>query len=164
VAAIVVADLMRRSRLGLELQASREDEPAALAVAIRVGACRAAAFVASAFVVGVGGALFAGAIGSFSPDAFYLGITFMTIAMLVVGGTRSLTGAVTGVLVISVVTELLRRAEQGFDLGVVRFDGRAGLREVGLAIVFLLILIIRPRGLTGGRELRLPSRLTGSPR
>ena len=90
--------------------------------------------------------------------------------MLVVGGLRSLSGAVLGSLFITVVAELLRRAEGGFDLGFIHFGGRSGVREVGLALVLLGVLVWRPEGLTGGREIadvnalkrRRNSRTTGA--
>ena len=75
-----------------------------------------------------------------------------------IGGTTSLTGAVVGTLAISAVSELLRRIEGGVDLGFVQISGKPGLREVGLALVMLAILIFRPGGLTGGREIGWPFR------
>ena len=64
---------------------------------------RTIAFVLSAFFVGVAGALFGMFIGSFNPDAFFLNITFLMVAMLVIGGMTSLAGAVVGTLAISAV-------------------------------------------------------------
>ena len=64
---------------------------------------RTIAFVLSAFLAGVAGALFGMFIGSFNPDAFFLNITFLMVAMLVIGGTTSLTGAVVGMIAISAV-------------------------------------------------------------
>ena len=75
-------------------------------------------FVLSAFFVGVAGALFGMFIGSFNPDAFFLNITFLMVVMLVIGGTTSLAGAVVGTIVISAVSEILRRIEGGVDLGL----------------------------------------------
>ena len=108
--------------------------------------------------MGVAGALFGMFIGSFNPDAFFLNITFLMIAMLVIGGTTSLAGAVVGTLAISAVSEFLRRVEGGVDLGFVHVSAQPGLREVALALAMLAILIFRPRGLMGGRELGWPFR------
>jgi branched-chain amino acid transport system permease protein len=74
---------------------------------------------------------------------------------------------VIGSLTISFVAELLHRIEQGADLGPLHVPARPGLREVGLAIIMLAILILRPRGLTNGHELpwpRLPRRRSGGMR
>jgi branched-chain amino acid transport system permease protein len=156
--AIVAAWALQRSAIGLRLRASREQETAARALGIAVGAERAVAFVASAFFVGVAGALLGMFIGSFNPDAFFLNITFLMVVMLVIGGVGSLAGAVVGTIAISVGAELLRRVEGGVDLGFAELPSRPGLREVGLAVLMLVILIRKPSGLTGGHELAWPGR------
>jgi branched-chain amino acid transport system permease protein len=46
--------------------------------------------------------------------------------------------------------------EAGMDLGVFRIHARPGSREVGLAVILLLILLLRPSGLMGGREIHWP--------
>ena len=93
-AATAAAWAFQRSRIGLRLRASREDESAARAIGIGVAGERTVAFVISAFFVGAAGALFGMFIGSFNPDAFFLNITFLMVAMLIIGGMTSLTGAV----------------------------------------------------------------------
>ena len=154
--AMTAAWAFQRSRTGLRLRASREEEAAARAVGIGVARERAVAFVISAFFVGVAGALFSMFIGSFNPDAFFLNITFLMVAMLIVGGMTSLAGAVIGTIIISAVSEGLRRVEGGVDLGPFELSAKPGLREVGLALIMLVILILRPSGLTAGRELVWP--------
>jgi branched-chain amino acid transport system permease protein len=156
VVAIIVAYVFQESNVGLRLRASREDEVAARAVGVSVARERRIAFVLSAFFVGAGGFLFAEFIGSFNPDSFFVAITFLTIAMLVVGGMTSLTGAVIGVVVVTTVGEFLRKVEGGTAIGPLAIPSRPGLREVGLAIMMLVILIFRPSGITGGREVPWP--------
>jgi branched-chain amino acid transport system permease protein len=51
---------------------------------------------------------------------------------------------------------VLQRAEGGIDIGPVQTGALANLSDFGLALATLIILIVRPRGLTGGRELSLP--------
>jgi branched-subunit amino acid ABC-type transport system permease component len=153
---------LQRSAVGLRLRASREQEPAARAIGIGVARERAIALSVSAFFAGVAGAQLAMFIGSINPDAFFLNITFLMVAMLVVGGVTSLAGAVVGTIAISTTAEVLRRLEGGVDLGVVELPSRPGLREVGLALLMLAILVLRPNGLTGGRELAWPARGRGS--
>ena len=156
-AAMAVAWWFQRSRIGLRLRASREDEAAARSIGVAVARERTVAFVLSAFFVGVAGALLGMFIGSFNPDAFFLNITFLMVVMLVIGGTGSLAGAVVGTVAISAVSEALRRVEGGFDLGLVQWSGEPGLREVGLALAMLAILIFRPGGITAGREIAWPA-------
>jgi branched-chain amino acid transport system permease protein len=165
--AIAVAFAFQSTGWGLRLRGSREDDVAARSLGIGVRMERRLAWVLHAFVMGVGGALYGQYLGSFNASFFYLALTFTTLAMLVVGGMKSLSGAVIGSLTISFVAELLHRIEQGADVGIFHIPPRPGLREVGLAVIMLAILILRPRGLTNGHELpepRLPSRRSGGVR
>jgi branched-chain amino acid transport system permease protein len=156
VVTIVLVAVFQGTAMGLRLRASREDEVAARSLGISVIRERTAGFVLSAFIVGVGGALFVQVIGTATPDSFYLSITFLVISMLVVGGINSLAGAVLGAIALSVVLELLRRIEAGADVGPLHIPGRPGLSAVGLALCLLATLALRPDGITRGRELSLP--------
>jgi branched-chain amino acid transport system permease protein len=156
--AIVSGFAFQSTGLGLRLRGSREDFVAARSLGVSVRWERRVAWVVSAFFVGIGGGLYGQYLGSFNADAFYISLTFTTLAMLVVGGVTSLSGAVIGSLTISFVAEALHRIEQGVNAGPIHIPARPGLREVGLAVVMLAILILRPRGLTNGRELPWPSR------
>ena len=151
---VVVAFAFQQSRRGLRLRASRESERAAKSVAVRVSIERAIAWVLSGFVVGVAGALYGHYIVTFSPDQFYFDVTFLTIAMLVVGGMTSVTGAVVGCYLLTVVNELFRRWEVNGLGGVTPPSGTANLV---LASVLLVVLILRPKGITGGKEIPWPS-------
>lgn len=150
---ILVAFLFRWSPAGRRLAASREDEAAARAIGVRIWSERGAAWLLSALTVGAAGALYALHFRNISPDSFYLSLTFASLAMLVVGGLKSLSGAVVGTIALSAVLELFRAAERGVEIGSFRTPSRPGLTEFGLAAVLLAVLIWRPRGLTGGREL-----------
>jgi len=149
-AAIVLAYAYQRSSAGLRLRASREDEFAARAVGIDVTRERAIAFVLSGFIVGIGGFLYAQHQGAFDPSAFFIEITFLTIAMLVIGGMKSLAGAVVGAASVSLLSTLFDSFEDRAD--------RAGFSATLLAGFFLAVLIWRRQGLTGGRELQLRPR------
>jgi branched-chain amino acid transport system permease protein len=148
---LAVVFVFQNSRIGLQLRAAREDEVAATAVGIRIGRLRGVALVLSAFLVGLAGGVYGQQLGSFNPDVFYLDLTFLTLAMLVVGGVNSLSGAVIGALVLSLLSQVLRDVESAV--------GRPGLTEVSFALITILILVLRPSGITGGKELRLPARL-----
>jgi len=155
-AALVVAWAFRYSRWGLMLRASREDEAAAAASGIAVRRLRLLALVLSAMLVGVSGAMQGHVLGVLSVGQFWLNLTFLTLAMLVVGGTKSLSGAVVGTILIALVAEPLRLVSAGGSMFGIAFPAAPGLREVGLALVMLAVLIVRPRGLVGDREVRLP--------
>ena len=89
-------------------------------------------------------------------ETFYLDLTFLIIAMLVIGGMRSLTGAVAGAIVITLLTELLRQAEVGVTVGTTTIAAPAGLGDAVLALLMLLIILFRPKGIAGGREIGWP--------
>lgn len=150
--AIVIAFLYQRTRFGLALRAARDEEVAAQASGVGVFQLRWAAFVISAFVFGVGGVIYTFYIGSVVGNQFYVAFTFQILAMLVVGGVGSLSGAVVGTVVISAVAEIFRRLEVGDAVGPLRLDTPVGLREVVLGAFMLAILILRPRGITDSRE------------
>lgn len=153
---LVIAYGFKESALGLRLRASREDDIAARGLGVSIYWERLSAMVVSAFFVGVAGALLAGFLGSFNPDAFYVDLTIVTLAMLVVGGMHTLTGAWVGAIAISALTEVLRRFTEGVSLGSLDVTAPSGTTQVGLGLVMLLALIFRPEGLVGGREIRPP--------
>lgn len=161
--ALFVACVYQRSRYGLALRASREDDFGARAAGINVARQRLIAFVLSAFFMGLGGVLQAHFLGSIAVKSFWLGLTFLSLAMLIVGGQRSLTGAVVGATVISAMTEVLRLVEGGVALGGTTFSLPPGSQELAIALVMLMVLIFRPSGITGGHEITftLPRRRRG---
>jgi len=112
----------------------------------------------SGAVMGMGGALFAHSIGVVTPDTFYLGLTFITLSMLVVGGIGSLSGAVLGVLILSTLIQVLRWLEAGVSIGNASFALPNGVQEIALGIVMILILARRPAGIMGNSELTWPRR------
>ena len=65
--------------------------------------------------------------------------------MLVVGGMGSVTGSVLGPITITFISEILRRFEDATTL--------YGISQIILAVLFILIIIFRPGGLMGEREL-----------
>ena len=153
---LFIAFVYQQSRFGLALRASREDEFAARAAGINISYQRLIAFVLSAFFVGLSGVLHAHFLGIIAVRNYWLGITFISLAMLIIGGQRSLTGAVVGVVVISTVVELLLKIEDGFAIGALEISAPPGIQEIGIAIVMLIILIFRPAGIMAGRELPSP--------
>lgn len=155
VLALLLAQLYSQSRWGLQLRALREDSVAARACGVNLYAMALLAFVISAAIVGAGGALEAQFLGVVNPDAFYLNQTFLFIAMLVVGGSASLTGAVVGVLGLSLLVELLLRLEQGVALGTAVLKLPSGSQEIVLGVVMIVMLLLKPRGLMGSTEWQL---------
>ncbi len=150
--AILIATLYRVSSYGLRLRAVREDEAAARASGVNAWAQKLVAFTISAFVAGLGGVLYGHFLGTISVSMFWLDMTFLTLAMLVVGGLRSLTGAVVGTLFVVALRESIQVFERGISVGDSLLQAPEGTREIVLAIVLLSILIFRPQGIVGERE------------
>jgi branched-chain amino acid transport system permease protein len=156
---LFAAAAYQQTRRGLLLRCSRENEVAAAATGIHVQRERLIAFVLSAAFVGLGGVLFAHFLGTMTANTLYLDMTFVTLTMLVVGGMRSLTGACIGTALVSIVAEVFRMIEKGFDVGGLQIGAPPGLQEIALSLILLAILIFRPDGLVGNWEMGWPSRL-----
>jgi branched-chain amino acid transport system permease protein len=146
----------KQSRHGLRLRASRENQDAAQSVAVNLRLERYVAFVIAGLICGVAGALYAHYFTGFAPPDFYFEITFVVVAMLVVGGMHSVAGAVVGTYFLTIVYLTARRGEVDGVFGVETPSGTANLL---VAVALLLALILRPRGITGGREVPWPGAL-----
>ena len=152
-AAVVVALVFKWSARGYRLQATREDEVAARSLGISVTGERLIAFALSGMLCGIGGALAAHQSGVLIPTTFYFGATVTTVTMLVLGGARSVFGAVVGTIAVSTVTEMLRNVEGGAHLlGFVAIGRTPGLAAIGVGLILLATMIAMPDGLSRGRE------------
>jgi len=139
---IVVLALLQnflRSSYGRAIKACREDEIAANANGINIFRYKMMGFVVSAFVAGVGGALFAMVVGFVVPaDAqFMRSIDFLIFVVL--GGMGSMTGAILAAYVLTYLQEFLRFLQD--------------FRLIIYPIILILVMLFRPKGLLGMREL-----------
>ena len=155
IAVAALAFLYQRSRFGRVLRAASDDPAAAQGAGVDIYRQRLLAFTLSGALAGVAGGLLVHLLGSITTQQVYLDLAFLTLAMLVIGGVRSLWGAVVGALLVSGLNSLLLTAERGLSLGVTELTVPTGTRLVTLGVVMALILLFRPRGVTGGRELSL---------
>jgi len=151
---IGVAFGYQSSRFGRLLRATREDSAAARAVGISVYRQRLVAFTISGALAGFAGGLYVHLL-PLNTETLYLDLTFITLAMLVIGGMTSLWGAVVGALAVSGLDSVLAEAENGLKVGGISVDLPSGTRVVVVGALMALVLILRPSGLTGGRELSL---------
>lgn len=151
--AVAIARIYRDSAAGMKLRASREDEIASIAVGVDVRLHRFLAWVLGAILSGAAGVLYAHFIGAFSPKDFYFNLTFMLLAMLILGGITTVSGAVVGTAVIMVIVELLRKLEGGVDLGFLSLPTVFGLTDIGIGLAILLVMYRLQDGLLGVREL-----------
>ncbi|GGM98508.1 branched-chain amino acid ABC transporter permease [Terrabacter tumescens] len=153
---IIVSWVYQHARTARLLRATREDLTAAPGSGINVTIHRVIAFTISGAVCGLGGGLWAATNRVVQSSHFGVGMTFTIIAILVLGGTRSLWGAVLGTLVWSALDSLLVYLQGGVTLGDYVVSIPEGARPIILGATLIVALMVRPDGLTGGRELTWP--------
>jgi branched-chain amino acid transport system permease protein len=151
--ALLVARLFKASRLGLRVQATREDAVAAAASGVQVVRSRYWAWVLSCALCALGGVLMAHFLGAISPVGFYFTLLFLTLTMLVLGGEYSVTGAVVGTFLISIIAEVTRHLGDGPVLLGVKVPALAGLSLLVQGAIIIVVMIWRPSGLLGDREI-----------
>jgi len=99
---------LTRSRFGRALEAIRQSEEAAVTSGINPVLYKSKVFVIAAFTAGLGGGLFAHLNRYLNPNDFTLAESINVLIMIVVGGLRSLEGAIVGALIIVFASEYLR--------------------------------------------------------
>ena len=146
-AAVVGARWFRLSRIGRFAQAGREDQLAAAAIGIDARVAWLVAFVLSVIVVAVAAALRVQSLGAISPAFFYFDLTLLTLTMLIVGGRRSVTGALLGTVLITIGNEVTRVLAASGDGGPLGWLLRPGLSDLFLGAAMVGFMLVRPDGL-----------------
>ena len=140
VAAIVVLiHNLTFSQTGRSLMAIREDEIAAEAMATPTTRLKVTAFAISAATAGIAGGLFAHMQAGVRPEDFRFEKSIDMVVMIIVGGLGSISGAILGGIFVAVSLELMRDLQQ--------------YRLVLYALLLVVIMLVRPQGLLGNREL-----------
>jgi len=152
-AALLVARLFKASRLGLRVQSTREDAVAAAACGVQVVRSRYWSWVLSCALCALGGVLLAHFLGAISPAGFYFTLLFLTLSMLVLGGEYSVTGAVVGTFLMTVMAELTRFLGDGPVILGWQVPALAGLSLLVQGAIIIAVMIWRPAGLLGDREI-----------
>jgi branched-chain amino acid transport system permease protein len=151
-----VALLYKASPAGLRIQGAREDPLAAQSLGCHLTPVRLLCFVLSAMIMAAGGGMWAHNIRAFGPASFFFRDTFNMIAMMIIGGQASVTGAVAGSAVVAVVSELMRFPEKGMVIGTIQIPAIYGAVQLSVALIILVTLILRPSGIMGAKELEIP--------
>ena len=154
---VAVAYVYQRTRFGRMLRATREDPAAATASGISIHRQRLLAFTLSGALAGFAGGIYVH-LQPLQVNGLYLDLTFITLAMLVVGGVGSLLGAVVGALALNGIYSFFSAATNTVDVFGWHLKVPAGTAEIVLGVLMAVVLIFRPNGLTGGREFSLPRR------
>ncbi|MDB4938085.1 MAG: Branched-chain amino acid transport system permease protein LivM [Labilithrix sp.] len=156
----VIAWRIKFSGWGRALRALREDEIAGAAVGIDPTRYKVTSFVIAAVGAGIAGGLMAimrDGTPTVNPDNYNFAASFDAITMVILGGSGSVTGSAIGGVFITFtikaiellqntgVVQDLRRSIEGLDLNA--------LRMIIYAMVLVALMILRPEGLLGEREL-----------
>jgi branched-chain amino acid transport system permease protein len=146
---LALARNLAHSTHGRALFAIRDDEIAAEALGVDTTQYKVIAFVLGAFFAGVAGGLFAHYLSYLNPGTFTFLKSIEVIAMVVLGGMGSLSGSVLAATVLTLLPEVLRPVKD--------------YRMVIYSLLLIVLMITRPQGLLGTRELSW-SRLFGAAR
>ena len=150
-ALFALAWFMLRGRLGRSFHAVAQSEIAAASSGVNIALAKTTAFGISAFYAGVGGALYAIAVGFVNPDTFPIGLSILLLTGIVVGGLGSLSGTLFGALFVEYVPlyspQLLEHAQRPFGL---HLDAKAaGAPAVIYGSILLAFLYLFPSGIAG---------------
>ncbi len=143
VCVVVVSIRLARSTHGRALFAIRDDEVAAESLGVDTTRYKVLAFAMGSFFAGIAGGLFAHDQTYLNPSTFQFVKSIEIIAMVVLGGLGSVTGSVLAAVILTLLPELLRPIKD--------------LRMVIYSLMLIVLMIARPQGLFGQRELRWPA-------
>ena len=158
---VVVIHNIVKSDAGRALISIREDELAAEAMGVNVTRYKVTSFVIGSAFAGIAGVLFAHNNKFLHTNDFQFIRSFEIIIMIVLGGLGSMTGAVLGAIVVTLLPELLRKMQEVQDgtlepmLGTDLPFNVGELRLVIFALILILTMILRPQGILGTREFGL---------
>jgi branched-chain amino acid transport system permease protein len=138
-AVVLVSRHLASSTHGRALFAIRDDEVAAEALGVDTTRYKVLAFVIGAFFAGVAGGLFAHYLSYLNPNSFTFLKSIEVIAMVVLGGMGSVSGSVLAAILLTLLPEVLRPVKD--------------YRMVMYSLMLIILMITRPQGLLGSREL-----------
>ncbi len=145
--------IFRESKWGVALRASADDEVGALSMGVEMYRLRLIAWVFSGMLLSVAGIAYAYFLGTISARPFYFNHVFLTLAMLIFGGMRTVTGAVLGTFVISLGLEMVRWLETGPVFLGIDLPEALGLSGIALGVVIVFTMALRPSGIMGEHEI-----------
>ena len=137
IVSVAIAWWVRNSKYGLGLLAIRDDEDRALGLGVKTGPSKLVAFVISALIVGMVGAIWAYFVESiYPPSGFDATFDVAVVLMAYLGGLGTISGPILGALI-------LEPAQQYFTLQY----GANGYYLVIYGALFLVIMLLLPRGI-----------------
>ncbi|HKD41172.1 MAG TPA: branched-chain amino acid ABC transporter permease [Myxococcaceae bacterium] len=151
---IVVARRIAASTHGRSLWAIREDEVAAESMGVNTTGYKVRSFVISAFFAGVAGGLFAHFVPIINPGSFTFVKSIELVVMVVAGGLGSTTGSILAAIVLTLLPEAMRSAFIALSGGQASLAQKVDqIRMPIYGILLVLLMLLRPQGLFGNREI-----------
>ena len=138
---VVFVKNLTTSSHGRAFLSVREDEIAAEALGINTTNYKVMAFVIGAFFAGVAGGLFGHYLMYLHTNSFTFMKSFEVVIMVVLGGMGSITGSIIAAVILTILPEALRPVKE--------------YRMVIYSGLLIFLMIARPQGLLGMRELSL---------
>ncbi len=142
---VVIAFFMQRmekSRTGYAFSAIREDEVAAVAMGINTKYYKTLAIVASAFICSIAGSIQAAYASFVSPELLSSNQSILILTCVIIGGARSIKGAILGALLMTIVPELFHMVQDVLGLS---FDPWMIL----YGLILVVMMRVRPQGFWG---------------
>jgi branched-chain amino acid transport system permease protein len=133
---LVILYRVENSRIGLTFHAIHWQDKLAESVGVSTFRYRTLAFVISAFFAGLAGALYAHYVGAIAPDRFNVEEMVYVLIWAIVGGTATFYGPILGVIVLTILNEVVLRA-----LGVDE------MRPLFYGAILILFILFLPTGL-----------------
>ena len=142
---------IRRSRVGRAFIAIRDNDTAARTMGIDLSRYKLYAFMTSALITGIAGALMGIYLSFVSVEGFPFLLSIEALAILIVGGIGSALGVVLGTLFIVLLPEAVRLLSgyAGPGLEAYLSTGIHEVKSILYGIVIMLFLRFEPRGLVG---------------
>jgi len=153
IGAIMAARFFKDSIVGLKLGASAQQKLAAQSLGVDVPNLRLVAWTLSAVFMAVAGVLLAHHLTVVIYSQFYLPYAFTMLAMLIVGGAATVSGAVVGAAFMTIVTEILRWLGEGPVIGPIDLPEVIGLTMFGLGVCLIIVMFWRREGIVGYSEI-----------
>jgi len=156
----LIAWRLKFSGWGRALRALREDEIATAAVGVDPTQYKVTSFVIAAAGAGIAGALLASMRDgnpTVQPDQFTFTYSFDAITMVILGGSGSVSGAIVGGVFVTFTVKMIEQLQGLESVQALRAEHPGldlnALRMVIYAAVLIGLMILRPEGLFGEREL-----------
>lgn len=154
----VFARLVIGSRIGRAFSAIRDSDIAASALGVDVVRYKIMSFAFSAFYAGIGGGIWAYALGFISPGVFTPTLSILLLSMVVVGGLGTITGSVLGATVVTLLNlqsekiielPMLGTLFEWISANVMSISGLPNINWVLMGLTIVLIILFEPYGLFG---------------